>query len=41
VRFTVMAVLLLLMFALPLKMLLQWTLHIRHVVALPECFGRF
>jgi hypothetical protein len=36
-RFTLLAALLLLMLALPLKMLLQWTLHIRYIVALPEC----
>jgi len=36
VRFTLLAVLLLVMLALPLKMLLQWTLHLRYIVALPE-----
>lgn len=35
VRFAVLIALLLLMFALPLKMLLQWTLHVRHVLAWP------
>ena len=35
-RFTLMTVLLLFMAALPLKMLLQWTLHLHYIVALPE-----
>jgi hypothetical protein len=35
-RFTLMMVLLLFMAALPLKMLLQWTLHLHYIVALPE-----
>jgi hypothetical protein len=36
VRFAVLAVLLLLMLALPLKMALQWALHVRYIVSLPE-----
>ncbi len=35
-RFTLMMVLLLFMAALPLKMLLQWTLHLHYIVALPQ-----
>jgi hypothetical protein len=36
VRFAILTVLLLMMLALPLGMLLQWILQIRHVVAMPE-----
>jgi hypothetical protein len=30
-----------LLFAPPLKMLLQWTLHVRRLVVLSECFCGF
>jgi hypothetical protein len=40
-RYVLMIVLLLLMFTLPLKMMLQWAWHVRYVVALPEWFFNF
>jgi hypothetical protein len=40
-RYAVMVLLLLTMFALPLKMLLHWTLHLSYLVNIPEYFFYF
>ncbi len=41
VRFMLMANLLLFMAALPLKMVLRWTLNLKYIVAIPEYFLNF
>jgi hypothetical protein len=41
VRFMLMANLLLFMVALPLKMVLRWTLNLKYIVAIPEYFLNF
>jgi hypothetical protein len=41
IRFMVMANLLLFMAALPLKMVLRWTLNMKYIVAIPEFFLNF
>src|SRR5688572_1899235 len=41
IRFMVMANLLLFMAALPLKMVLRWTLNLKYIVAIPEYFLNF
>jgi len=40
-RYAVMVLLLLMMFALPLKMLLRWTCNLSYVVSMPEYFFNF
>ena len=40
-RYWLMALLLLMMSALPLKMLLRWTCNLGYVVCMPECFFNF
>lgn len=40
-RFTLMALLLLLMMTLPLKMILRWTLNLSYIVSIPEYFFNF
>lgn len=41
VRYTIMALLGLMMLALPLKMMLRWTLNLSYVVSIPEYFFNF
>jgi hypothetical protein len=41
IRYMVMANLLLFMAALPLKMVLRWTLNLKYIVAIPEYFLNF
>ena len=41
ISFMVMANLLLFMAALPLKMVLRWTLNLKYIVAIPEYFLNF
>jgi hypothetical protein len=40
-RFMLMANLLLFMAALPLKMVLRWTLNLKYIVSIPEFFLNF
>jgi hypothetical protein len=37
-RYSVFVVLLLSMIALPIKMILRWTMNLKYIVALPEIF---
>ena len=41
VRFMLMSNLLLFMAALPLKMVLRWTLNLKYIVSIPEYFLNF
>ena len=37
-RYSVFVILLLSMFALPIKMILRWTLNLKYILAMPEIF---
>ena len=41
IRYMLMANLLLFMAALPLKMVLRWTLNLKYIVSIPEYFLNF
>ncbi len=41
IRYMVMANLLLFMVALPIKMVLRWTVNLKYIVAIPEYFLNF
>ncbi len=41
IRYMLMANLLLFMMALPIKMVLRWTLNLKYIIAIPEYFLNF